>query len=84
MAVELINKTCYNAPMYNWSVDEEAFKKADPEGYEIWRLEQMINYGLGGEKLNEALVRKYWEKFYLDAPTKHYLEFLLWPERAVS
>ncbi len=67
--------------MYNWSVDEEAFKKADPEGHAIWRLEQMINYGLGGEKLNEALVRKHWEKLYLDSPTKHYLEFLLWPER---
>ena len=70
--------------MYNWSVDEEAFKKADPEGYEIWRLEQMINYGLGGEELNDELIPKYWEKLYLDTPTKHYLEFLLWPERAAS
>ena len=65
--------------MYNWSVDEKAFKKADPEGYKLWRIEQMINWGLGGEKLDELLVRKYWKKLFMDRPTKKYLEFLLWP-----
>lgn len=67
--------------MYNWSVDEKAFKKADPEGYEIWRLEQMINYGTAGEKISEGLVRKYWKKLFMDEPTRKYLEFLLWPKR---
>lgn len=67
--------------MYNWSVDEKQFKKADPEGYKIWRLEQMINYGLGGQKVEEALVRKYWARLYLDKPTKRYLKFLLWPQK---
>ena len=67
--------------MYNWSVDEAQFKKADPEGYQIWRLEQMINYGLAGEKLNEKMVRKYWDKLYLDPPTRAYLKFLLWPNK---
>lgn len=70
--------------MYNWSVDEKQFKKADPEGYQIWRLEQMINWGLGGEKLNERLVRKYWNKLYLDEPTRRYLKFLLWPQKTKS
>ena len=37
--------------MYNWSVDEKKFKKEDPEGYRLWRLVQLINYGLAGEKL---------------------------------
>ena len=67
--------------MYNWSVDEKQFKKADPEGYQIWRLEQMINYGTAGEKLNERLVRKYWDKLYMDPPTRAYLRFLLWPSQ---
>ena len=35
--------------MYNWSVDEKNFKKEDPQGYKIWKLEQLINYGLGEE-----------------------------------
>jgi hypothetical protein len=69
--------------MYNWSVDEKAFKKADPEGYKIWRLEQMINYGQAGEKLSEKLVRKYWEKIKnnLDPDYREFLEFLLWPKK---
>lgn len=66
--------------MYNWSVDEKQFKKADPKGYEIWRLEQMINYGLGEEKLPAGLVKKHWRRLYMDAPTRKYLEFLLWPK----
>lgn len=67
--------------MYNWSVDEKQFKKADPKAYEIWKLEQMINYGLGGEKLNEKLVRKYWGKLCIDGGKKRFLEFLLWPKQ---
>jgi len=31
---------------YNWSVDEKKFKKEDPKAYKIWRIQQMINYGL--------------------------------------
>jgi len=59
-------------------------KKADPEGYEVWRLEQMINFGEAGEKLPEMQVRKYWHllKDRIDPSVKEYLEFLLWPERS--
>lgn len=64
--------------MYNWSVDEKQFKKEDPEGYKIWRLEQMINWGLGGEKLDESLVRKYWHRLFLDPVKRQYIFFLLW------
>ena len=70
--------------MYNWSVDEKRFKKEDPEGYEIWRLEQMINWGLGGEKLNALLVRKYWKRLFMDQVTRNYLRFLLWPRHPAS
>lgn len=67
--------------MYNWSIDEEKFKKEDPNGYEIWRLEQMINYGLGGEKLDVDKLRKYIDKINIDKPVRDYLEFLLWPTK---
>ena len=67
--------------MYNWSVDEKKFKKEDPEGYKIWRIEQMINWGLGGEKLDSVLVRKYWRKLFMDDITRRYLRFLLWPKQ---
>lgn len=69
--------------MYNWSVDEEKFKKEDPQGYEVWRLEQMINYGEAGEKISEELVRKHWAKIRdrIDASYRAYLELLLWPDQ---
>lgn len=66
--------------MYNWSVDERELKK-NPEKYEIWRLEQMINYGLQGKKLDSRLLKKNWKKMFMDKPTRRYLSYLLWPNR---
>lgn len=68
---------CYNrSTMYNWSVDERAFKK-DPEAYAIWVLEQMINFGLDGGKLNEESLRTHWSKLAIDPAKRRYLHFLL-------
>jgi len=66
--------------MYNWSTDEKAFKKKDPQRYKLWTLEQLINYGLDGEKLNEKEVKKAWPKIkeQLDPYKKRALEFFLW------
>ena len=66
--------------MYNWSVDEKAFKKKDPKGYKLWRLTQLINYGLDGEKLDRNEVKKAWPKIKdrLDPYKKRAIEYLLW------
>ena len=66
--------------MYNWSVDEERFKKEDPKGYKLWRLTQLINYGLDGEKLDREEVKKAWPKIKdrLDPYKKRVLEYLIW------
>lgn len=56
-------------------------QQVDPEGYKIWRLEQLANYGLDGEKLDRSLLEKYWDRFSFDPPTRAYLAFLLWPNR---
>lgn len=68
--------------MYNWSVDEKQFKKVSPKAYQIWRLEQTINYGEPGEKLNLMQVKRYWNtiKTRIDPQYRSYLEFLLWPK----
>lgn len=66
--------------MYNWSSDEEKFKKEAPEEYKLWRLTQLINYGLDGEKLDREEVKKAWPKIKdrLDPYKKRLLEYLLW------
>jgi len=62
--------------MYNWSVDTKILEKY-PKKYRIWKLEQMINFGLGSEKIDKKDLKKYLEKLYIDPSKKRYLKFLL-------
>lgn len=65
--------------MYNWSVDEKYIKKY-PKEYKLWKLEQLLSYGLDGEKIDKKDVLKNWEylKTRLDNDKRNLLEFLLW------
>ena len=65
--------------MKNWSVDEKQLQK-NPEKYQIWRLEQLINFGLDDEKLDKAQLIRYWPQLRvnIDPYKKRFLEYLLW------
>jgi hypothetical protein len=65
--------------MYNWSVDENYLKKF-PRQYKVWRLEQLLSYGLGQEKLDKKEVIIHWDflKKRLDPNRRRFIEFLLW------
>ena len=65
--------------MYNWSTDTKELKK-DKKKYAIWRLEQLVNFGLGREKLSKKDLKKNWADLDLDAAKKKYLKMLLWPK----
>ena len=65
----------------HWSVDEEKFKKENPEKYRLWRLVFLINHGLDeDEKLDREEVKKAWPKIKdeLDPYKKRMIEYLLW------
>lgn len=66
--------------MINWTVDEKKMKKTNPKEYKIWRITQLINYGLDGEKLNKKEVIKYWSDLSprIDPGSRNYLKFLIW------
>jgi hypothetical protein len=68
--------------MYNWSVDEKYLKKF-PKKYQLWKLEQMLSYGLDGEKLDKKEVIANWNylKRRLDPKRKEFIEYLLWPKQ---
>lgn len=72
--------------MFNWSVDEKKFKKKYPKEYKLWRITQLINYGLDGEKLNKKEVKKEWLKIKdrLDPNTELYFEYLIWDKKPSS
>ena len=69
--------------MRNWSVDENYLKKF-PKKYHLWQLEQMISYGLDGDKLDKKQVIANWEylKKRLDPRRKKLIEFFLWPKKS--
>lgn len=67
--------------MYNWSVDLTKLKKK-PRIFAIWKIEQAINFGLNGEKLNKEVLKKYWKKLHIDPARKKFLRFLLWPKKS--
>lgn len=66
--------------MYNWSVDEKKFKKENPKEYKLWKMTQLINYGLDHEKLDKQKLIKAWPKIKdrLDPNARAYLTYLLW------
>ncbi len=64
--------------MQNWSVDIKQLKK-NKKKYAIWRLEQLVNFGLGKEKLKRSELKKHWSALNLDPKKKKYISWLLWP-----
>lgn len=65
--------------VYNWSSQEQKDKKIlRSDKYRIWQLEQSINFGLNGEKLEKKELKKYWSQLALDPNKKLLLSHLLW------
>lgn len=65
--------------MHNWSTNTSELKK-DKRKYAVWKLEQLINFGLDQEKLKREEVIKFWPELKIDTQKKKFLELLLWPQ----
>lgn len=68
----------------HWSVDEEKFRKEDPEKYRLWRLAFTINYGLGkNERLDKQEVKNAWPmiKSDIDPYKRRLIEYLIWGKK---
>lgn len=63
--------------MYNWSTNEKELKK-DKKRYAVWKIEQMVNFGLNGKKLKEKELRKYWSEIDIDPTRRKFLGLLLY------
>jgi hypothetical protein len=62
--------------MYNWSTQIEELKK-DKKKYSIWKLEQMVNFGLNGDKLDQGELKRYWEQIKIDPDRRKFLALIL-------
>jgi hypothetical protein len=69
--------------MLNWNTDEKIFKKLHPKEYKLWRITQLINYGLDGELLDEKEVIRVWPeiKDRLNPDRRKVLEFFIWNKK---
>ena len=67
--------------MYNWNTDTSKWNKKS-DSYQIWKLEQLINFGLNGKKLDLKSTKKYWRKLSLDPQRKKFLELILWQKQS--
>jgi len=65
--------------MYNWSVDLKKLGNTSEEA-KIWRIEQAINFGLNGQKLDKTAVKQFWQRLRLDPNRKRFMKLLLWPK----
>lgn len=62
--------------MKNWSTDTSDLQK-NKEKFSIWRLEQLINFGLGEEKINLDELRTYWDVVNIDPFKKKFLSLFI-------
>lgn len=62
--------------MYNWSTDTTELKK-NPAKYTKWKLEQLINFGLNGEKIKKNELKEHFDELDIDPVKKSYLKFLI-------
>lgn len=63
--------------MYNWSTDIKKLKE-NKEQYVLWKLQQMINFGLGNRKISQKELKKYWDKLEMDYYRRKFLELIIY------
>ena len=69
--------------MYNWSTDENILKK-NRKAHAIWKLEQMVNFGLNKKKLRVGELKKYWLKINIDHSRRKFLELIIYDKKRNS
>ena len=64
--------------MKNWNTDKFSFKSADER--QIWEFSQLINYGLGKQRLSIQKLKSVWKKLEpnLDRQRARMLKYLIW------
>ena len=62
--------------MRNWSTDTSRFDKNSSE-FKIWKLEQLINFGLHGDLIDTQELNTYLPDLTIEPSKRKFLELLL-------
>ncbi len=65
--------------MYNWSTDTNRLSK-NKDAFDLFSMEQAINFGLNGTKLSQKNLIKFWDILKIDSAKKDYLAKIIWPQ----
>ncbi len=65
--------------MYNWNIDTTRLKK-NTSKYDIFVLEQQINFGLNNTKISLKKLKTYWNKLNIDPAKRNFLKKVLWTQ----
>lgn len=63
-----------------WDYEKTEYEK-QARADEKWRLERLINYGLGGEKLKRATLEKHLGELNIPEERRDFLELILWDKK---
>jgi len=62
--------------MKNWSTNTNKLSKNSKE-FSIWKLEQLINFGLNGDKIKKSELKKYWSVIDIDPAKRKFFELFV-------
>lgn len=62
--------------MKNWSTNTKKLRK-DKDKFSIWKLEQLVNFGLGKEKIKRGELKKYWKAIHIDPAKRKFLSLFV-------
>lgn len=60
--------------MHNWDYPKDINQQTD----ELWRLERLLQYGIGDEKINRVVLEQNLNTLHIPEHTKAFIELLLW------
>ena len=63
-----------------WDYNKTEYQK-QAKADEVWRLERLINYGLGGEKLKREELEKHLQELNIPEERRAFLELILWNKK---
>jgi len=66
----------YNKVVKNWSTDTSRLEK-NKTAFAVWRLEQLINFGLEGEKIDIKELRTHWGILDIDPFKRKFLSLFV-------
>jgi len=62
--------------MHNWSLNIDQIDTSS-DSFRKWRLEQLINFGLAGEKIKITELRQWIDQLVIDPHKKKFIDLLL-------